>query len=105
TRSSLDSGEVGHRIGGVTDLIEQLEAILALVRHFDIDRDLVEERIDRWPQLGDRRHGGGEILTRRRLLDRLTGGADAFGELLLFRLCIELLIRRARIGSAILLFL
>src|SRR5947209_17729123 len=62
TRSPLDLGEIRNRQGCFTDLVEQLEAVGAHGGLVDVHRDLVEERVDRRPQLGDRRHGAGEIL-------------------------------------------
>src|SRR6185312_16293371 len=57
----FDPGKIRHRAGGLADFVQQLEPGLAQRLVVDVDRDLVEEGVDLGPQLGHRRHGGGEV--------------------------------------------
>src|SRR6266542_3912202 len=78
----------------LADLVEEFQAVLAQFLILDIDRDLVEEGIDRGPEL---RHGGhccGEILARHGSRRALLGGFDGRSERPFFGLTVELRIRR-----------
>ncbi len=94
TGSSLDAGEIRHGPRRLADLVEEFQAVLAQFLILDIDRDLVEEGIDRGPEL---RHGGhccGEILARHGSRRALLGGFDGRSERPFFGLTVELRIRR-----------
>src|SRR6266516_1261361 len=55
-RLPLDLGKIRNRRSSFTDLVQELEAVLAPVGHLDVHRHFVEERIDVGTQLGDHRH-------------------------------------------------
>ena len=59
---ALDLREIRDPVHRVAEAREQREAARASAGVIGIDRDLVEERIDRRAQRSQRGHGGGEIL-------------------------------------------
>src|SRR5215208_7791810 len=69
--STLDPGKFRHCARCLADLVEELQAVLASIRHIDVDGDLGEERVDIGAQRGDGLHGGGEVLARDRFLGLL----------------------------------
>src|SRR5262249_28576201 len=103
--SAFDLGKIRDFPRRLADLVEQLEAILAPVRHLDVDGDLVEERVDLRAQRRDGMHRGPEVLTRDRLGRGLPGDVDAGGELALLALEIEMRVGRAGVAHAVLLLL
>ena len=101
--SPLDLGEIRYRGGGLADLIEKLEPIFAQGFVVDVDSDLVEEGIDRRPQLGHGAHGGNEILFFDRAPRFGPGHLNRVGQRFLFRLAVKLCSRSAGIVPVVLL--
>ena len=54
--SSGDSREVGNRVGGLAQFAEQAQPVEAQGGIVDVDRDVLEERVDRLAQRGERAH-------------------------------------------------
>src|ERR1700745_4301691 len=93
--SPLDLGEIRDRKRCLADLVEQLETIGPYGALVDVDRYLVEERINRRPQFRDRRHGASESLARDGGTRFLPDAVDAGRERPFLGLAVEL-----RIGHA-----
>ncbi len=97
-------GKIGDCLRRGADFGEELQAVLADFRIIRIDHDLVEERVDRRAEFGERAHGAGEILDvdgRNRVLLHFLdlGGERGFLDFLE-----KFQIVRARVGFLVLLF-
>ena len=85
-RIALDTREVGDGPRSLANFIEQLQAVLPQRLVVGVDRDLVEEGVDRRSSFAIARHGGGEIFLGDGGGGVLLGGGDGGGERLLFGL-------------------
>src|SRR5918996_61340 len=63
--AAFDASEIRHHTGSLPDLIEQLQPVLPQVLLIgtigDVDRHLIEERVNMWSKLGHGPHGRLEV--------------------------------------------
>src|ERR1700688_653148 len=91
---ALDLREIGHPAESRANPREQLEAVLPERLVAAIDRDLVEEGVDRRPEACQGCHGGGEVLAPERDADLAARTDEPLEERLLGRLAEQ------RLGNA-----
>src|SRR5205085_6902889 len=104
-RLPLDLGKIRDRARRLADLVEQLQPVLAVVGDGDVDRHMLEERIDERAQCRNCMHRALEVLARDCGRGLGLHRRDAHRQLALLLLQVEVRIGLAVIGLAVLLLL